>query len=89
VSHARSKIHKDPVAVTSSGDILINAGYFDDLHTLEEVLRRARKERSAIFIGFVANEHDAPLIRDRVQDACEEGAAFVVGRRQRRPRARR
>jgi len=88
VSRVRSKVHKDPVAVTSSGDILVNAATFDDLHTLEEVLAKVKKEKTAIFIGFVATNDDAPLIRDRVQDACKEGAAFVVGRRQRRRRAR-
>jgi hypothetical protein len=88
VSRVHSRVHKDPVAVTPSGDILVNAASFDDVHTLEEVLRRARKEKSAIFVGFVASKDDLPLIADRVQDACKEGAAFVVGRRQRKLRAR-
>ncbi len=45
MSRVSSKIHQDPVAVTSSGDILVNAACFDDLATLEEVVERARKER--------------------------------------------
>jgi hypothetical protein len=72
------------VAVTSSGDILINPAYVDDLHTLEDVVRRAKTEKRAIFIGFVVNADEVPLIHDRVQDACKEGAAFVVGKRQKR-----
>jgi hypothetical protein len=88
VRRVSSKIHKDPVALTSSGDILVNAACFDDLATLEEVVERARKERSAIFVGFVASEEDVPLIADRVHDACTEAAAFVVGKRQRKRRAR-
>jgi hypothetical protein len=85
---SRAKVHRDPVAVTSSGDILVNPAYVDDLDTLEDVVRRAKKERSTIFIGFVVNDDEVPTIRDRVQDACKEGAAFVVGKRQKR-RARR
>jgi hypothetical protein len=83
------KVHLDPVAITSSGDILVNPAYVDDLNTLEEVVRRAKEERSAIFVGFVVTQFEAPLIRDRVRDACKEGAAFVVGKRQKRRRARR
>jgi hypothetical protein len=55
VSRGRSKVHHDPVAVTSSGDVLVNAAHFDDVHTLDEVLEKARMERSAVFIGFVAS----------------------------------
>jgi hypothetical protein len=77
------------VAVTSSGDILINPAYVDDLHSLEKVVRRAKKERSAIFVGFVVNGDEVPLICDRVQDACKEGAAFVAGKRRKRRRVRR
>jgi hypothetical protein len=89
VSRARSKVHRDPVAITSSGDILINPAYVDDLHTLEDVVRRAKKEKRAIFIGFVVNRDEVPLIHDRVQDACKEGAAFVIGKRRKRRRAQR
>ena len=46
-----------------------------------EIEHRARDERR----GFARDRHGD---RDRVQDACKEGAAFVVGKRQKR-RARR
>jgi hypothetical protein len=88
-SRACAKVHRDPVAITSSGDILINPAYVDDLHTVKEVVRRAKKERSAIFVGFVVNADEVPLIHERLQGACKEGAAFVVGKRQKRRRARR
>lgn len=84
MSRPKSRAHPDPVAVTSRGDILVNAARFDDLQTLEDVLAKAKKEKTAIFIGFVATGGDVPLIVDRAQDACKEGAAFVVGRRQRK-----
>lgn len=88
MSGPSSKIHKDPVAVTSSGDVLVNAGYFDDITELEEMLEMAKQQMGDVFIGFVATEDDLPLLFDRVHDACREGAAFVVGRRQRKRRAR-
>ena len=88
MTRAKSRVHPDTVAVTCGGDVLVNAGYFDDVGTLEEVLETAKKERTAVFIGFVATDDDLPLIADRVQDACKEGAAFVVGRRQRKRRTR-
>ena len=83
---SRSKVHQDPVAVTCGGDVLVNAASFDGVTVLEEVLERARRERGAVFVGFVVTPDDMPLVFDRVQDACAEGAAFVVGRRQRRRR---
>jgi hydrogenase maturation factor len=88
VSRSKGKVHPDPIAVTSSGDLLVNAGRFDDVDTLEEALRVAKKERGAIFIGFVVQEDEVPLLSDRVQDACKEGAAFVVGKRRRKRRKR-
>jgi hypothetical protein len=88
-SRACAKVHRDPVAITSSGDILVNPAYVDDLHTVKEVVRRAKKERGAIFVGFVVSQVETPLISDRVRDACKEGAAFVVGKRQKRRRVRR
>jgi hypothetical protein len=87
VSRARARAHGDPVAVTSSGDILVNAACFDDVQTLEEVLAKAKKQKGGIFVGFVVGQ-ELPLIFDRVHDACTEGAAFVVGRRQRKRRKR-
>ena len=89
MSRVIAKVHRDPVAVTSSGDILVNPAYVDDLHTVEEVVRRAKKERGAIFVGFVVTQVDVPFIAERVRDACKEGAAFVVGARKKRRPARR
>lgn len=89
MSRRRSRAHPDPVAVTCGGDVLVNAGYFDDVQTLEDVLVKAKREKGGIFIGFVATANDLPRVVDRVHDACREGAAFVVGKRQRRPLRRR
>lgn len=88
MSRADRKVHPDAVAITCGGDVLVNAGYFDDLTTLEEVLDMAKKEKGQVFIGFVTTRDNLQLIFDRVHDACKEGVALVVGRRQRRPRAR-
>jgi hypothetical protein len=88
VSRVDRKVHADPVAVTCSGDVLVNAGYFDDVDRLEDMLEVAKKEKGSVFIGFVVGR-DLALISDRVHDACKEGAAFVVGRRQKRRSARR
>ena len=79
----RAKVHLAPIAVTSSGDLLVNVGLFDEAATLDETLRRAKKERSSVFIGIVVEEREVPLVADRVHDACREAAAFIEGERQR------
>ena len=86
---SRSKVHRDPIAITSSGDVLVNAAQFDDLRTLEEALERAKAEEGEVFIGFVVRAEETSLLSRRVHDACREGAAFIVGKRQRRLRRRR
>jgi hypothetical protein len=85
----RAKVHRDPIAVTSSGDFLINVGLFDEATTLDEVVCRAKKERSPVFIGVAVEDEELPLIADRVHDACREAAAFIEGGRRRKPKARR
>ena len=84
MSGVHRKVHPDPVAVTCSGDVLVNAAHFDDVDTLEDVLEVAKKEKGHVFIGFVVAQDELRLISDRVHDACREGAAFVVGKRQRK-----
>ena len=80
----RAKVHLDPIAVTSSGDLLVNAGHFDGVTTLDQILRRAKKERSPVFIGVKVEEEEMPLVSKRVDDACAEAAAFIYGGRRRR-----
>jgi hydrogenase maturation factor len=84
----RAKVHPDPIALTSSGDLLVKVGLFDDVTTLDEILSRAKKERSRIFIGVVVEEEEVPLVTDRLGAPCREAAALVVGGRQRRRKER-
>jgi hypothetical protein len=76
-------IHPAPIALTSDGELLVNVGYFDDVHDVEDTLRRAKQERSPVFIGVPLQQRELPLVLERVHDACREGAAFVFGRRRR------
>jgi hypothetical protein len=83
VSRGKAKVHGDPIAVTSSGELLVNVGLFDDATTLDEILRRAKKEPSLVFVGVKVDDEEVPLIADRVHDACREAAAIIDGRRRR------
>ena len=84
----RAKVHQDPIAVTSSGDLLVNVGLFDGVTTLEEILRRAKRARAEVFIGVTVEDEEVPLVADRVRDACREAAAFIEGERRRKRRKR-
>jgi hypothetical protein len=57
---------------------------FDDVTTLDEFPRRAKKERSPLFIGVKVEDDETPLVADRVHDACREAATFIEGGRRRR-----
>jgi hypothetical protein len=76
-------VHPAPIALTSDGKLLVNVGYFDDVHGLEDILRRAKQERSPVFIGVPLQERELRFVLERVHDACREAAAFVFGRRRR------
>jgi hypothetical protein len=84
MSRIKAKSHRDPIAVTSSGELLVNVGLFDEASTLDEILRRAKKEQSFVFVGVVIEADEMPLVADRVHDACREAAAFIEGGRRRR-----
>jgi hypothetical protein len=88
MSRGKVKVHRDPIAVTSGGDLLVNVGLFDEATTLAEVLHLAKKERSSVFVGVVIEGEEVPLVADRVHDACREAAAFIEGGRRRRRRSR-
>jgi hypothetical protein len=84
----RAKVHAAPIAITSSGNLLVNVAMFDDVTTLDEILRQAKKEKSPVFIGVTLQTKEMPLVAARVHDACREAAAFIAGgRRQQRRRA--
>jgi hypothetical protein len=85
---SRKRAHADAVAVTASGDLLVNAIWFNGVATLEQALLRAKREKGAVFVGFVVEDDEVHLVTERVSTACREGAAFVVGSRQRQARRR-
>lgn len=45
------RMNDDPLAVTSSGTVLINIAHFDGPAQVEAVLARAARERGRVFVG--------------------------------------
>jgi hypothetical protein len=84
VSRRKAHAHSDPIAITSGGELLVNVALFDGVSTLDEILRRAKKERSLVFVGVVLRDTELPLVAERVHEACREAAAFIYGGRRRR-----
>lgn len=76
----------DPFAVTTAGIVLVNAVHFDGVHSADEALRRALRERSKVFIGVALEPDEARFVLDHLSGLVNEPAGFVIGRRQRRPK---
>lgn len=82
----RAGLMDDPLAITSTGLVLLNATWFDGVKTAEDALRRALRERSKVFVGVVLDNDEVKYVIDYMHDLVHEPIGPIVGGRQRRER---
>ncbi len=78
------RLNLDPLAVTSSGAVLVNIAHFDGPRRLERMLALARSQPGRLFVGVELSHAELHEVSKRVEDSHIEAAAFVVGKRQKR-----
>lgn len=72
-----------PFALTSDGTLLVNVTTLTDATDLESVVRAARAEPRAVFIGVVMSPREATFAMARLDNAADEAVAGIVGERHR------
>jgi hypothetical protein len=85
---AMSRVHHAPLALASDGTVLVNIAHFDGPHSTAALLALALKQPGPVFIGVVLSQEELEGALLRLSHGHAEAAAYVVGARQRRRRAR-
>lgn len=75
------RLNLAPFAVTSEGDLVLNLAKLTETTNLDEVLRRAREEHGAVFVGVVLSRAEVEFVLGRLENAGEETAAKIAGKR--------
>jgi hypothetical protein len=77
-------IDRASFAVTSDGAVLLNVAEFNVPKRLETLVRLARTQPGALFIGVHVTQAELRRLRRALGDAESNAAAHLVGRRHRR-----
>ena len=88
MSRRSKKTSTAPLAVASDGTVLLNMVHADGSRDPTMLLERALHEGGVVFVGVTITRPEQALLLKRMDDATEETAAWIWGRRQRRRRAR-
>lgn len=80
------RLNPDPLAVTSSGAVLVNVAHFDGPRRPERMLALACSQPGRLFVGVEVSHSELREVSERVEDSHIEAAAFVAGKRQKRVR---
>lgn len=78
------RIDLTPLALTSDGDVLINLATIAYSTDFETIVRAAKRERGALFVGVILSPREKVFALARLDNAADETAARIVGRRQHR-----
>lgn len=78
------RVHLAPLALTSDGEVLLNVAMFDAPKDLATLLRLAQTESVSVFIGVPLSGSELEFILSELRHAYRDGAAWLVGGRQRR-----
>jgi hypothetical protein len=70
-------------ATTSDGTLLMNVATLTNATDFESIVRAAREEKAAVFIGVMLRPMEARFAMARVDNAADEAAARIVGERAR------
>ncbi len=68
--------------------MLLNVAMFDGPRRLDALLEIAAHERGEVFIGIVLSPAEVHVVQEHLGHARREISAWVVGRRQRRPKGK-
>lgn len=82
------RVHLAPIALTSDGDVLINIAKLASSADFETIVRAAEREHRAIFVGVMLSSRETEFAMARLDNAADETAACIVGRRRRRSRGK-
>lgn len=80
--------HLAPFALASDGDVLLNVAMFDAPKDFAALLRLAQTQSVRIFIGVALSGAELDFILSELRHAYRDGAAWLVGGRQRRTSVR-
>lgn len=78
------RVHLAPMAITSDGDVLLNAATIAGATDLEAVVRAAKNDGLAVFVGVILSPRETEFVLSRLDNAADEAAARLVGQRRRR-----
>ena len=77
------RAHRAPFAITSDGELLMNASELAHTADVESVVRAARKDKREVFIGVPLSPTELRFMLGRLANATDEAAARIVGERHR------
>jgi hypothetical protein len=72
---------RTPLAVTSDGEVLLNVGELDVRHAVNALVRLAKAEPGAVFIGVVLGRREVQRLLRDVRLILPNATLKVVGRR--------
>jgi len=79
-------LHRAPLAVTSTGEVLVNAEQLITDGTMAEAFAAAKTQHGAIFIGVPLKHAEIQQVLQRLQHGCHEAVAYVIGARRKKER---
>lgn len=82
------RVHLAPFALASDGDVLLNVAMFDTPKELTNLLRLAQTQSVKVFVGVALSGSELDFILSELRHAYRDGAAWLVGGRQRRASVR-
>lgn len=86
VSTMSRRVSAAPLAVTTSGELLVNVAMIGGDVSLAAVLEAARNAGSTVFVGIVLSRVEARFALARLDNGADETAAKIAGKRHRRER---
>ena len=88
VSAVSRRMVRAPFALTFDGTFLVNVATLTNATDLESIVRAAQDEKRGVLVGFTLSPREATLATARLDNAADETAARIVGKRRRRRRPR-
>jgi hypothetical protein len=81
------RLHRAPFALASDGTVLVNMTEFDGPRSLAALLNKATEQKGRVFVGVQLTPAEIRWVLARLDEGCQEAAAYVAGGRQRRAAA--
>lgn len=82
-------MNEDALAITSSGEVLVNLALADGATDPQQTLALALASEDPLFIGVVVSPSERRRVRASLDNASQEVAARLLGRRAAHARSRR